>query len=141
MKFLTDSIMNNVRDAVDLLKSLSNPSRLSIVCVLVHGERSVGELEDLLEIRQPSLSQQLAELREANIVTTRRVAKQVFYSLADNRASLLIAALEDIFCDEQTREILRPTRPAPTLTGRRSEALTPGAAQFAKVGLNVEVKT
>lgn len=140
MKYLTASIMENVRDATDLLKSLSNPSRLSIVCVLVHGERSVGDLEDLLEIRQPSLSQQLAELREANIVTTRRVAKQVFYSLADNRASLLVAALEDIFCDEETRQMLRPPSPASQAMSRKSNALALGAAQFAKAGATAGVK-
>jgi DNA-binding transcriptional ArsR family regulator len=129
----TEAIMENVRVAADLLRSLSNPNRLSIVCALVHCERSVGELEELLEIRQPSLSQQLAELREANLVATRRVAKQVFYRLADDRASQLIAALENIFCDEETRELLR-SRHAPSLQiVRKEERSDLGAAQFAKI--------
>jgi len=69
-----------------------------IVCALVDGERSVGELETRLSIRQPSLSQQLAELREAGIVEGRREVKQVFYRLADPRTAALIATLHRLFC-------------------------------------------
>jgi len=81
-----------------LLKTLSHPARLMLVCTLVEGERSVGALEEMLGIRQPTLSQQLGVLREAGIVETRREAKQIFYRLTEARAAALVGALYDIFC-------------------------------------------
>ena len=81
----------------EFMKRLAHPNRLMIACALVKAERSVGELELLLNIRQPSLSQQLAELREAGIVEARREVKQVFYRLSDPRAATLIATLNRIF--------------------------------------------
>jgi DNA-binding transcriptional ArsR family regulator len=84
--------------ASEFMKRLANPNRLMIVCFLVEGERSVGEIETALGMRQPSLSQQLAELRESGIVEARREAKQVFYQLADPRAVALIGTLHQIFC-------------------------------------------
>jgi hypothetical protein len=71
-----------------------------IACALLEGERSVGDLETSLGLRQPSLSQQLAELRENGIVEARREAKQVFYRIADARAVALLATLHQIFCGE-----------------------------------------
>ena len=53
----------NLRQAADLMRSLSNPNRLMIACALAEGEQSVSELEDRLGIKQPILSQQLADLR------------------------------------------------------------------------------
>lgn len=82
-----------------MLKSIANPNRLSIVCMLLEGERSVAELETELGIRQPTLSQQLSELRDAGIVTTRREAKHIFYRVADQRAARVIATLRDIFSE------------------------------------------
>jgi DNA-binding transcriptional ArsR family regulator len=84
--------------ASDFMKRLANPNRLMIACALVEGERSVGDLERALGLKQPSLSQQLAELREAGIVESRREVKQVFYKLSDPRAVALIATLHRIFC-------------------------------------------
>lgn len=88
----------NVEEASAFLKKLSNPDRLLIACALVDGERSVRELEDLLGIRQPGLSQQLAELREAGLVASRKQGKQVFYSLADPRIARFIATMHALFC-------------------------------------------
>lgn len=120
-----------MRLANDLMKSLANPNRLSIVCSLVHGELSVSELEELLEIRQP-MSHQLAGLRELKIVTTRRDAKQVFYKLKDDRTGQLIAALEQILCDDETRQVLR-SRSTSSLFSMQSEfQSTVVSAQFAK---------
>lgn len=95
-------ICRSVGEASDLLKSIANPNRLSIVCLLLEGERSVAELESELGIRQPTLSQQLGELRDAGIVATRREAKHVFYRVADQRAARIIATLRDIFSDLET---------------------------------------
>ncbi|WMS45142.1 sulfite-sensing transcriptional repressor BigR [Acuticoccus sp. MNP-M23] len=82
-----------------LLKTLSHPVRLVLVCTLVDGEFSVGALEEQLDIHQPTLSQQLGVLREAGIVETRREAKQVFYRLAEAKAARLVFALHEIFCE------------------------------------------
>lgn len=95
-------ICRSVGEASDLLKSIANPNRLSIVCMLLEGERSVTELETALAIRQPTLSQQLCALREAGVVACRREAKHVIYRVADQRAARLIGALRDIFSDLET---------------------------------------
>jgi DNA-binding transcriptional ArsR family regulator len=95
-------ICRSVGEASDLLKSIANPNRLSIVCMLLEGERSVAELESELGIRQPTLSQQLGELREAGVVATRREAKHVYYRVADPRAARVIHTLRDIFSDLET---------------------------------------
>jgi DNA-binding transcriptional ArsR family regulator len=83
--------------ASSFLKSLANPNRLMIACALLDGERSVGELEIDLGLRQPSLSQQLAELRETGVVEARREAKQVFYRISDQRTVALLTTLHQIF--------------------------------------------
>lgn len=83
-----------------LLKTLAHPGRLMLVCTLVEGEFSVGELEAKVEIHQPHLSQHLTWLREAGIVATRRDGKQIFYSLTDKKAAQLVNALYTIFCKE-----------------------------------------
>lgn len=93
------------------MKSLANPNRLMIACALLEGERSVGDLETDLGLRQPSLSQQLAELRESGVVEARREAKQVFYRILDQRAVVLLATLHQIFGGEMpdlTSAVLAP---------------------------------
>lgn len=80
-----------------LLKALAHPARLMLAATLVEGEYSVGELEQMLDLHQPSLSQQLGVLRSAGIVETRRESKQIFYRLTEEKAALLIEALAAIF--------------------------------------------
>jgi DNA-binding transcriptional ArsR family regulator len=92
-------ICRSVGEASSLLKSLANPDRLSIVCLLLEGECSVGELEHQLGIRQPTLSQQLSELRSAGILATRREAKYVYYRVADKRAEKIVGTLREIYGD------------------------------------------
>ncbi|MFP4314342.1 MAG: ArsR/SmtB family transcription factor [Alphaproteobacteria bacterium] len=77
----TENIESNIEKAVDLLKALSNEKRLLIVCILYKGEKSVGELENLVNLSQSALSQHLARLRRDGLVTTRREAQTIFYSL------------------------------------------------------------
>lgn len=84
--------------ASDFLKALANPSRLMILCLLNDRELSVGELEDRLGLRQPTLSQQLARLRDDDLVVTRRDGKQIFYSLASEEVRRMIALLDELFC-------------------------------------------
>lgn len=85
----------------DLLRTLANPNRLMIVCTLVEGERSVAQLEAVLGIHQPTLSQQLGGLRAAGLVETRREAKHVFYRLTDAKAVRVVEALYAIFCADE----------------------------------------
>lgn len=91
-----------VDEATAFLKKLANPDRLLICCALVDGELSVRELEDLLGIRQPGLSQQLAGLREAELITGRKEGKHVFYRLADPRVAAFIHTMHRLFCGTAT---------------------------------------
>ena len=81
-----------------LLKALSNQDRLMILCLLGESEKCVSELEELLGIRQPTLSQQLARLRADDLVSTRRDGKVVYYKLASTEAGQIIGLLYEMFC-------------------------------------------
>lgn len=86
------------QEASALLRALANEDRLLILCQLTQGELSVGELEAQLDIRQPTLSQQLAVLRTEALVTTRREGKRIYYSVADGAVLAVLACLYDQFC-------------------------------------------
>jgi DNA-binding transcriptional ArsR family regulator len=94
-----DQIMRNARKASEFLKALSHESRLLLLCLLAEKERSVGELEELLSMRQPSVSQQLARLRYDDMVTTRRDGKTVYYSIANDDVRKVVGVIYDIFCE------------------------------------------
>lgn len=83
----------DVPATVATLKALANPARLRIALCLLAGEKGVGEIEAELGLKQPNLSQYLAELREAELVTTRREQRNVFYTLANAQAEALLRAL------------------------------------------------
>jgi len=93
-----DRLMRNAREASDFLKAVSHENRLLLLCLLAERERSVTELENILSLRQPTVSQQLARLRLDDLVTTRRDGKTVYYSLADEDVRRLIGVIYDIFC-------------------------------------------
>ena len=84
--------------ASQLLKSLSHPDRLLLLCQLTQGEYCVGELEDLVGVGQPSLSQQLGILRKDELVSTRRDGKQIYYSIASDDALAVLELLYQRFC-------------------------------------------
>ena len=84
--------------AAAYLKTLAHEGRLMILCHLGVGEKSVGELEALLNIRQAAVSQMLARLRDENLVKTRRDGKTIYYSLNDDNTARLIAHLHGMFC-------------------------------------------
>ncbi|WP_353473173.1 metalloregulator ArsR/SmtB family transcription factor [Salipiger sp. H15] len=88
----------NARNAAGFLKTLAHEGRLMILCHLGSGERSVGELEGLLGMRQAAVSQMLARLREEGLVNTRRDGKTIFYSLATEDTARVIGLLYEIFC-------------------------------------------
>lgn len=89
-----------VPEVADLLRFMATPSRLLLLCQLSQGESTVGGLEEATGIRQPALSQQLAELRQRDLVTTRRESRSIFYRMADPRVAALLTAMHEIFCTE-----------------------------------------
>jgi DNA-binding transcriptional ArsR family regulator len=93
-----DELLANARDAAGFLKALSHEARLVILCLLVEGEKSVGEIEGMLRLRQPAVSQQLARLRADDLVETRRDGKNIYYSLARPEVREVIEALHKAFC-------------------------------------------
>lgn len=90
-------------EAAALLLLLANPHRLQILCVLIDGERSVSSLATVVDLSQSALSQHLAKLREAGVVSTRREAQSIYYAIADDRAARLLEVLADIFCKPPSR--------------------------------------
>lgn len=84
--------------ACALLKVLSNPDRLMLLCQLTQGEYCVSDLESMLGIAQPTLSQQLGVLREEKLVSTRREGKQIFYSIDSKEALAIMQVLYQQFC-------------------------------------------
>ena len=94
-------MMKNARAASDFLKALAHESRLVILCLLAERERSVTELEELLSLRQTTVSQQLARLRLDDLVIARRDGKAVYYSLADEDLKQFIRVIYDMFCKKK----------------------------------------
>jgi DNA-binding transcriptional ArsR family regulator len=86
------------RDASALLKALAHEARLIILCQLADGEKSVSELTRTLGLRQPTISQQLARLREDDLVETRRDGKNIYYSLGRPEVREIMATLYRSFC-------------------------------------------
>jgi ArsR family transcriptional regulator len=86
------------QSACALMRVLSNPDRLMLLCELADGERNVGELEAALGILQPTLSQQLTVLRGESLVTTRREGKNIYYQLASPQALAVMQVLYEQFC-------------------------------------------
>ncbi|MDX1605320.1 MAG: metalloregulator ArsR/SmtB family transcription factor [Candidatus Competibacterales bacterium] len=84
--------------ASELLKALSNEHRLLILCNLSQGEKSVGELQQVIDLSQSALSQHLARLRQDRLVKTRRQAQTIYYSLRGEAASRIIAVLYELYC-------------------------------------------
>lgn len=105
------TLMENAKRASEFLKVMANENRLIILCALAQGEKNVGELEEILGIRQPTLSQQLSRLRAENVVRTRRESKQIYYRIASDEAIELIGLMHELFC--RTDAIRANATPAP----------------------------
>lgn len=88
------------REAAELLKQMGNEHRLMILCTLGTGELSVGELNERIPLSQSALSQHLANLRRAGLVSTRKVSQTVYYQLAGDRAMRVIEVLQSIYCPD-----------------------------------------
>ena len=84
--------------ASELLKALANRHRLLIICQLIDSERSVGELAEFLNLRDSTVSQHLALLRKDGLVSARRDAQTIYYSIASEPARAVLKTLYHVFC-------------------------------------------
>lgn len=96
-KPVSSRVCRSVGEASELLKLVANANRLAIVCYLMETEASVSTLEEELGIRQPTLSQQLTELREAGIIEGRREGRAIVYRVADPRVETIVYTLRNMF--------------------------------------------
>ncbi len=99
---MLDAMKGAATDASGLLKSLSHPDRLMLLCQLTQGEYCVSELEQMTGIQQPSLSQQLGILRKDDLVDTRRDGKQIYYRIISDHAMAVLLVLYERFCPQPT---------------------------------------
>ena len=97
-----DALIGSAQQASAFLKALAHEARLLILCLLIEEEKSVTEIEEILGLRQPAISQQLARLRADRLVETRREGKNIFYSLARPEVREVIGALHRAFCSQPT---------------------------------------
>lgn len=115
-QFSLEAMQEKAAEAADFMRLFSTPSRLMLLCHIAQKERSVGEIQEDLDFKQPALSQQLGELRQAGVVQTRRKSRQIYYSIADDRVAAVMEMLMRVFCnvgDNQTSpQIEARTSPA-----------------------------
>lgn len=104
-------MMKNAETASHFLKAIANENRLLLLCLLAEGEKSVTELENILDLRQPTVSQQLARLRADDLVRFRRSGKTIYYSLASKKARQVITLLYDLFCAPKGKKSYRGLAP------------------------------
>ena len=100
----TDLEITTMRDSAELvvgvLKSLANTDRLLILCHLAQQELNVSQIEEITDIKQPTLSQQLMMLRKSDVVTTRRDGKQIYYSIKDANLVQVLNTLYQLYCKQ-----------------------------------------
>lgn len=91
------NVIDHAKSASTRLKAMAHENRLAILFHLYGGPKSVSELEVLLHMRQPAVSQQLARLRSDDMVTTERRGKQVYYSIASEDALMVVEMLQRVY--------------------------------------------
>lgn len=122
-------------EATERLKIYAQPQRLMILSRLLECEQTVSEIAAATGIAQPALSQQLAELRRAEMVKKRRASKQIYYSLAGDDVRLCIRSIEAIFGSGKDKQAaLLPTAPPNSRQNKPLQTKSAGAAAFARVG-------
>ncbi|QBG37219.1 ArsR/SmtB family transcription factor [Litorilituus sediminis] len=94
-------LAKNAEDVATILKKLSNPYRLMILCCISENELTVGDLNKQVDLSQSALSQHLAKLRASNIVATRRESQTIYYRIADDRVKELLVILQEKFCPQK----------------------------------------
>jgi len=98
MKIKPDQMHTSAGEAEELLKAMANRHRLLILCQLIAGEHSVGELAGYLDLRDSTVSQHLALLRKDGLVATRREGQTIWYAIASEPARMLVETLYRIYC-------------------------------------------
>jgi len=98
MNVKPEQMRDSAMQAEEMLKALANRHRLMILCQLIEGERSVGDLAKFLGLRDSTASQHLALLRKDNLVAARRESQTIYYALASDAVRRLISTLYDIYC-------------------------------------------
>jgi DNA-binding transcriptional ArsR family regulator len=98
-----NDLQKSAGEAASLMRSLASEKRLMLLCRLVDGERSVGELCEALGLSQANTSQQLAILRREGLVTTRRDGQTIYYALAGEGARRVIEVLYELYCCSPAR--------------------------------------
>ena len=99
--FEITTMRNSAEQVVGILKSLANTDRLLILCHLSQAELNVSEIEQMTEIKQPTLSQQLMMLRKSDVVRTRRNGKQIYYSIKDQNLIVVLNTLYQLYCSNK----------------------------------------
>lgn len=89
--------MEQCINAATVLKAMANPHRLFILCRLSESEATVSELEHLMDVSQPMISQHLTRMRLEGLVDSRRDGSFVYYRIVDPHAKALIEALEKLY--------------------------------------------
>ena len=97
-----EKMQASAKTATDLLKLLGHPDRLMVLCQLKGGEQSVGQLAAELDIKQSPLSQHLARMRHEGVVTSRREAQTIYYSIAGEEVERLVSVLYELFCEDDS---------------------------------------
>ena len=98
-----EAMLDGASQAADFLKSMANENRLLILCHLSEGEVSVSDLEIMLGLRQPTLSQQLARLRNDGLVATSREGKTIYYSIASEDVGKMLEFMYNLFCSDEAK--------------------------------------
>jgi len=93
-----DVMRDSAETVVTILKSLANTDRLLILCHLSQQELNVSQIEEITQIRQPTLSQQLMMLRKSDVVNTRRDGKQIYYTIKDPKLVEVLSTLYQLYC-------------------------------------------
>lgn len=100
MKADQTKLLESAQHVSTILKQLSNPYRLMVLCCLADGELTVGDLNEQIDLSQSALSQHLAKLRESEIVATRRESQTIYYRIANQKISYLLEVLQKQFCED-----------------------------------------
>ncbi|WP_413693632.1 ArsR/SmtB family transcription factor [Psychromonas sp. KJ10-2] len=91
-------IHENAGEASELLKVMAHKDRMVVLCLLSEGEMGVAELREHTKLSQSAFSQHLSVLRKNQLVSIRKEAQAVFYSLADDRVNIILKAMQQAFC-------------------------------------------
>jgi len=121
MQLKIDLMLAAADRASEMLRALGSRHRLMILCQLIDGERSVGQLAGLLGIRDSGVSQHLALLRKDSLVAARRDGQTIWYSIASEEARTLLEALYRVYCEPAAPRASKPARKVAKRATRRLE--------------------